>query len=120
MMFILGILLFSSLVMMPQFLQTQLGYTAQLAGLVLSGGALVMLIAMPIVGQLTTRVQARYLVAFGWFCLAGATYYSTIRIDLLVSFSSATWLSVAQRAGLAFLFVPISLVAYSGVPTEQE
>src|SRR5262245_38990133 len=37
MMFNLGILLFSALVLMPQFLQTLLGYTAELAGLVLSG-----------------------------------------------------------------------------------
>ena len=44
MMFTLGILLFSSLVMMPQFLQTLLGYTAELAGLVLSGGAVVSLL----------------------------------------------------------------------------
>jgi DHA2 family multidrug resistance protein len=119
MMFTLGILLFSSLVLMPQFLQTLLGYTAELAGLVLSGGAVVLLIALPIVGQLTTKVQARYIIAFGWLCLAIAMYYSTKRIDLLISFSSATWLRVAQVTGLGFLFVPITLVAYVGVPAEK-
>jgi DHA2 family multidrug resistance protein len=119
MMFTLGILLFSSLVLMPQFLQTLLGYTAQLAGLVLSGGAVVFLLALPIVGQLTTRVQARYIIAFGWLSLALAMYYSTQRIDLLISFSSATWLRVAQVTGLGFLFVPITLVAYLGVPAEK-
>src|SRR5262249_18740389 len=92
MMFILGILLFSSLVLIPQFLQTLLGYTAELAGFVLSGGAVVLLIALPIVGQLTTRFQARYIAAFGWLCLAVAMYYSTTRIDLSISFISATWL----------------------------
>jgi DHA2 family multidrug resistance protein len=119
MMFVLGILLFSSLVLMPQFLQTQLGYTAQLAGLVLSGGAIVLLLGMPLVGQLTTRVQARYMIAFGWLCLAAAMYYSTKRIDLLISFSSATWLRIAQSIGLGFLFVPMSLVAYIGIPAEK-
>jgi DHA2 family multidrug resistance protein len=119
MMFTLGILLFSSLVLMPQFLQTLLGYTAELAGLVLSGGAIVLLLSMPIVGQLTTKVQARYIIAFGWFCLAIAMYYSTRRIDLLISFSSATWLRVAQVVGLGFLFVPITLAAYVGVPAEK-
>jgi DHA2 family multidrug resistance protein len=119
MMFTLGILLFSSLVIMPQFLQTLLGYTAELAGLVLSGGAVILLIALPIVGQLTTKVQARYIIAFGWLCLAISMYYSTRRIDLLISFSSATWLRVAQVTGLGFLFVPITLVAYVGVPTEK-
>lgn len=119
MMFTLGILLFSSLVLMPQFLQSLLGYTAELAGLVLSGGAVVLLIALPIVGTLTTKVQARYIIAFGWLCLAIAMYYSTKRIDLLISFSSATWLRVAQVTGLGFLFVPITLVAYVGIPAEK-
>ena len=119
MMFTLGILLFSSLVLMPQFLQTLLGYTAELAGLVLSGGAAVLLVAMPIVGQLTTRFQARYIIAFGWLCMAVAMFYSTVRIDLLISFSSATWLRVAQVVGLGFLFVPITLAAYIGVPVEK-
>ena len=56
MMFFLGVLLFSSLVMMPQFLQTLMGYTAESAGLVLSGAGLVLLFEMPIVGQLTTKI----------------------------------------------------------------
>jgi MFS transporter, DHA2 family, multidrug resistance protein len=119
MMFTFGILLFGSLVMMPQFLQTLLGYTAELAGIVLSGGAVVVLIAMPIVGQVTTKVQARYIIAFGWLCLAIAMYYSTKRIDLLISFSSAAWLRVAQVVGQGFLFVPITLAAYVGVPAEK-
>ena len=59
MLFMLGILLFSSLVLMPQFLQTLLGYTSELAGLALSAGGLVLLIETPITGQLTTKIQAR-------------------------------------------------------------
>ena len=115
MMFMLGILLFSSLVLMPQFLQTLLGYTSELAGFALSAGGIVLLIEMPIVGQLTTKVQARRLIAFGWLALSIAMYYSTKRIDLQISFSAATWLRVAQVIGLGFLFVPITLVAYVGI-----
>jgi DHA2 family multidrug resistance protein len=63
MMFMMGIMLFSSLVLMPQFLQILLGYTAEIAGLALSAGGLVLLIEMPIMGQLTTKVQARRLIA---------------------------------------------------------
>ena len=92
MMFTLGILLFSSLVLMPQFLQTLLGYTSELAGLALSAGGLVLLFEMPIMGQLTTKFQARYLIAFGWLSLAIAMFYSTKRIDLLISFNAAIWL----------------------------
>src|SRR6202051_2112760 len=55
MMFTLGILLFSSLVLLPQLLQTLVGYTSELAGLALSAGGLVLLIEMPIMGKLTTK-----------------------------------------------------------------
>jgi DHA2 family multidrug resistance protein len=119
MMFTLGILLFSSLVLMPQFLQTLLGYTPQLAGLALSAGGLVLLFEMHFMGQLTTKLQARYLIAFGWLALSIAMFYSTQRIDLQISFKSAVLLRIAQVIGLGFLFVPISLVAYIGIPPEK-
>ena len=119
MMFTLGILLFSSLVLMPQFLQTLVGYTSELAGLALSAGGLVLLIEMPIMGQLTTKIQARYLIAFGWLALSIAMFYSTTRIDLQISFSAATWLRITQVIGLGFLFVPITLVAYIGIAPEK-
>jgi DHA2 family multidrug resistance protein len=119
MMFMLGILLFSSLVLMPQFLQTLLGYTSLLSGLALSAGGVVLLFEMPIVGQLSTKFQARHLIAFGWLTLSLAMFYSTRRIDLQISFSAATWLRVAQVVGLGFLFVPINLQSYIGVSPEK-
>ena len=119
MLFTLGILLFSALVLMPQFLQTLLGYTSELAGFALSAGGLVLLCEMPIMGQLTTKVQARYLIAFGWFALSIAMFFSTRRIDLQISFQAAVWLRIAQVIGLGFLFVPITLVAYVGIPPEK-
>jgi DHA2 family multidrug resistance protein len=119
MMFVLGILLFSSLVMMPQYLQTQVGYTSEIAGLAISAGGLALLLQMPIVGQLTTKLQARYLIAFGWLALSVGMYYSTKRIDLQISFNAALWLRVVQVIGLPFLFVPITLVVYLGIPPEK-
>jgi DHA2 family multidrug resistance protein len=119
MMFTLGILLFSALVLMPQFLQTLVGYTSQLAGLALSAGGLVLLFEMPVMGKLTTKVQARYLIACGWLALSIAMYYSTKRIDLTISFNAAVWLRIAQVIGLGFLFVPITLVAYVGIAPEK-
>jgi DHA2 family multidrug resistance protein len=119
MMFTLGILLFSSLVMMPQFLQTLMGYTAQSAGVVLSASGLLLLFEMPIVGQLTTKLPAKYIIGFGWLALACGMYYSTVRVDLEISFVSAMWLRVAQAFGLGFLFVPITLAGYIGIPADK-
>jgi MFS transporter, DHA2 family, multidrug resistance protein len=119
MMFILGIMLFSSLVMMPLFLQTLLGYTAESAGLVLSGGGFVLLFLMPIAGTLASKVQARYIIAFGWLSLSIAMYYTTQHLDLEISFRAASMLRVVQVFGLGFLFVPITLVSYIGMPAEK-
>jgi MFS transporter, DHA2 family, multidrug resistance protein len=119
MMFVLGIMLFASLVMMPQFLQTLLGYTAESAGLVLSGGGLLLLFLMPIVGALSSKVQARYIIAFGWLALSIAMFYSTQTLNLQISFQAAAFLRVVQVFGLGFLFVPINLVSYIGMPPEK-
>jgi DHA2 family multidrug resistance protein len=105
--------------MMPQFLQTLMGYTAQSAGLVLSGASIIILFEMPIVGQLTTKIPAKYIMAFGWLCLAFGMYYSTQRLNLLISFRAASELRMAQAFGLGFLFVPITLGAYIGIPPEK-
>ena len=119
MMFILGIMLFSSLVMMPQFLQTLMGYTAKSAGLVLSGGGLLLLFLMPIVGTLSSRIQARYIIAFGWLALSVGMFYSTQTLNLQISFEAAAFMRVVQVFGLGFLFVPINLVSYVGMPPEK-
>jgi DHA2 family multidrug resistance protein len=112
----LGMALFSSTVLMPQLLQTLMGYTAQKAGMVLSAGALVVLVALPVVGKLTTRFQARHLLAFGWITLAASMYLSCRHINLLISFSSATLLRIWQYLPVAFLFVPLTLAGYVGLP----
>jgi MFS transporter, DHA2 family, multidrug resistance protein len=119
MMFVLGLMLFSSLVMMPLFLQTLMGYTAESAGLVLSGGGLLLLILMPIVGVLSSKVQAKQLVAFGWLTLAIGMWVSTQQLDLQISFVSASVLRLIQVFGLGFLFVPINLSSYIGMPAEK-
>jgi MFS transporter, DHA2 family, multidrug resistance protein len=119
MMFMLGVVLFASLVMVPQFLQTLVGYTSTLAGLVLSGGGLLVLFLMPLVGTLTAKIQARYLIAFGWLLISLAMYYSTQKLDLQIAFRTASLMRVVQAAGLGFLFVPITLVSYIGMPAAK-
>ena len=119
MMFMMGFMLFSTLVLIPEFLQTLMGYTAELAGLVLSGGGVILLVMMPIVGRLTSKIQARWLIATGWLCLAIGLFYCANQIDLFVSFKFAMWLRVAQVVGIGFLFVPITAAGYIGVPPEK-
>jgi len=119
MMFMVGAISFASTVLMPQFLQTLLGYTAQKAGMVMSVAALVLLMELPMVGQLTTRIAARYLIAFGWLALTFTMYLSTKRMDLEISVTSATWLRILQYVPLGFIFIPSSTAAYNGIAGEK-
>jgi DHA2 family multidrug resistance protein len=119
MMFMVGAVSFATTVLMPQFLQTLMGYTAQSAGMVLSASALLLLVELPLVGRLIGQFQSRYLIAFGWISLAIAMYISTQRIDLLISFSSATWLRILQYLPMGFIFVPATTVAYLGIKAEK-
>jgi DHA2 family multidrug resistance protein len=119
MMFMVGAISFATTVLMPQFLQTLMGYTAQSAGMVLSVAAVLLLVELPIVGRLIGQFQLRYLIAFGWFMLAIGMYISTQRIDLLLSFSSATWLRIYQYLPLGFVFVPATTAAYIGIRQDK-
>jgi DHA2 family multidrug resistance protein len=119
MMLMVGAASFSTTVLMPQYLQTLMGYTAESAGMVLSTAALILLVELPIVGRLTAVIQARYLMAFGWAALTLAMFYSTQRIDLQMSFASATWLRIAQYVPMGFIFIPATMVAYLGIPQEK-
>jgi len=116
MMFVVGMVLFSSLVMLPQYMETLMGYPAETAGMVLSTAGFVSLIELPLVGRLTTRFQARYLAAGGWLLVATGMFYTTRTLQLYMSFNFAQWLRVVQSVGLPLLFVPITLVAYVGMP----
>jgi DHA2 family multidrug resistance protein len=119
MMFMVGAASFSTTVLMPQLLQSLMGYTAESAGMVLSAAAILLLIELPIVGQLTGRIQARYLMAFGWAGLTIAMFFSTRRMDLEMSFSAATWLRIAQYVPMGFIFIPATMVAYLGIPQDK-
>jgi MFS transporter, DHA2 family, multidrug resistance protein len=119
MFFVVGVVLFSSTVLLPQFLQTLMGYTAEAAGMVLSAAAILLLFVLPVVGRLLARYQARYLLAFGWITLAFGMYVSCKRVDLLISFRAATWMRILQYLPVGFLFVPLTAAGYVGLPKEK-
>ena len=115
MMFILGMVLFGTTVLIPQFLQIQMGYTAEQAGKALSAGAVVLMFMMPVVGRLVTRVDPRYLIATGFFATSLALFHMT-SIYAGIDFKTAAMMRVYQTIGLAFVFIPISTLSYIGVP----
>jgi len=117
-MFLLGVVLYGSTVLLPVMLQTLVGYTAQLSGFVLSPGAIVTLVSLPLVGKLLTHYQPRWLVIFGLLILSFGMFQLAY-LNLTTGFWTYVIVWMYSRGGLAFLFVPINVVAFSYVPKER-
>jgi DHA2 family multidrug resistance protein len=117
-MFFLGFVLYASTVLIPQFLQEMMGYTAELAGLALSPGGAVIMFMMPVVGILVSRVNTKYLIAFG--CLvSSAALFVMAGWNLQIDYKHAVTARMLQSFGLAFLFIPINVSAFAFVPKEK-
>jgi DHA2 family multidrug resistance protein len=117
--FTLGMVLFGSTVLIPEFLQTSLGYTAERAGMALSPAGFVLMLMMPIAGRITaTKVDPRLLISFGFLGTAFMLHRLTI-VNLQIDFRTIMFLRMAQVVFMPFIFIPISTLNYVGVPREK-
>src|SRR5262245_23632220 len=117
-MFFLGFVLYASTVLLPQMMQTLLGYPAETAGLALSPGGLVIMATMPVAGALVSRVEARWLIIGGTLVNAAALF-TMAHWNLEIDFRTAVYGRMLQGLGLSFLFIPINIAAFSFVPKEK-
>lgn len=113
--FMVGFTLYGSTVLFPIYLQTLMGYTALLSGLVLSPGGFMVVLMMPIVGRLIQKIEARWLAVFGVTVVSLALFHMA-HFNLDIDFRTAMMARVWQSMGLAFLFVPISTAAFYYIP----
>jgi DHA2 family multidrug resistance protein len=117
-MFMLGFALLGSTLLLPLFMQTLLGYTAEQAGLALMPGGFTIMLLLPLVGFLLSRYDARRLLIVGLAVLSFALFRMT-GLDLDVDFKNMVLARLIQAAGLAFLFVPINTAAYAYLPRDK-
>ena len=110
--------LFGSIVLLPIYLQTLMGYTATLAGMVLGPGGVATLIAMPIAGRLVTKVNPKGLLAFGIIVSAYSTHLMS-RFNLLADFDTVIWPRIVLGVGMGFLFIPLITLTMSGIKKEE-
>ncbi len=117
-MFFLGFVLYASTVMLPQFMQILLGYTAETSGQALMPGGLVIMACMPLAGMLVSKVEARWLIACGSVIVAASLVVMS-RWNLEIDFWTAASGRMIQGLGLAFLFIPINVAAFAFVPKDK-
>jgi MFS transporter, DHA2 family, multidrug resistance protein len=118
MMFALGVVMYGTTVLLPILLQTQMGYTAEWAGLVLSPGGIVTLLVMPLVGRLLSKYQPHWLVILG-FIILSVGMYRLSQLSLATGFWTFVGVWTISRGGMPFLFVPINVMAFAYVPREK-
>ncbi|NJD56095.1 MAG: DHA2 family efflux MFS transporter permease subunit [Nitrospirae bacterium] len=110
--------LFGSIVLLPIYLQTLMGYTATLAGMILGPGGIATLLAMPVAGRLVTRVNAKALLVFGIIVSAYSTWLMS-RFSLQADFNTIIWPRVVLGVGMGFLFIPLTTLTMSGIRKEE-
>ncbi|MGA2230512.1 MAG: DHA2 family efflux MFS transporter permease subunit [Tepidisphaeraceae bacterium] len=106
-------------VLLPQLMQTMMGYSPTKAGLILSPAGLFTMALVPFIGTLLARgVDPRILIGLG-LGLAGAATLWMGSLDLLAAPSNILWPRVLQSCGAGMLFVPLSTIAFSYLPREE-
>ena len=116
--FILGMVLNGSTILLPQFLQNDLGYTAQQAGMALSPGGIVLAFMMPVAGILAIKFDPRVIIASASPSLL-LDFFTQPTSIYGVSFSTMVSYRVIQVIGIPLIFIPISTLNYVGVPRNK-
>ena len=111
-------MLFGTTVLIPQFLQTMMGYTAEKAGRSSVAGGLHADDAVSHRRHSSTKIDPRYMIAFGFGITAIALHHLT-NLNLALDFRTIVFWRMYQMSGLAFIFIPISILSYVGVPLEK-
>jgi DHA2 family multidrug resistance protein len=114
----LGFVLYGSLLLLPVFLQTMLGYPALNAGIAMAPRGLGSFLTMPLVGTVLGRFDPRKVLACG---LVGAawTLYDLSRLNLNAGYWDIFWPQFIQGAALAMLFVPLTTATMDPIPKEE-
>ncbi|MBI5483071.1 MAG: DHA2 family efflux MFS transporter permease subunit, partial [Deltaproteobacteria bacterium] len=117
-MFVVGFCLYSSIMLIPLFLQTLMGYSATDAGMVMAPGGIATLICMPFVGAALAKRDGRKIVFFGLLIAASAMFIMQ-GLNLQGSFWDYTWPRIVLGVGLAMIFVPLTTVTLATISRNE-
>ncbi len=117
-MFVLGVVLYGTTALLPLLVQSLFGYTATLAGMVMTPGGFIIMFIMPIIGKMVGKVDPRRIIVAGLIICAIAS-------QMMAGFTPTSdfWqfmiTRVVQGSGLALLFIPINTISFVGLLREQ-
>jgi DHA2 family multidrug resistance protein len=109
---------FGNIVLLPLWLQTQMGYTATWAGLATAPVGVLPVLLVALVGRYMSRVDLRWITTASFAALAAASFWYA-GFNTQVNFATLAWSRFAQGFGLALFFVPLMSILLSGLPPAQ-
>jgi DHA2 family multidrug resistance protein len=109
---------FGNIVLLPLWLQTQLGYTATWAGLVAAPAGIVSVLVSPLVGRLVGRIDARWIAAVG-FIAFGVSYFMRAGLTADASFFEFVLPQLVLGVAMGTFFVSLLAILLDGLPPER-
>lgn len=106
---------FGGIVIFPLWVQTQLGYTATIAGLAAAPIGILAVVFSPIVGRILGKIDLRILASFGFIVFSSVAFWRS-SFNTSVTFAQLAWPIFVQGMGVAFFFIPLITLALSGLP----
>jgi MFS transporter, DHA2 family, multidrug resistance protein len=114
-MFVFGLLVFVPMVLIPTMLERLAGYPVLMIGLLLAPRGIGNLIAMPVCGQLVTRIDPRLILAAG-FVAQGLSTWLMSGFNLDTGTSEVFWAGLLQGFGVGMMFVPLTVITFATLP----
>jgi DHA2 family multidrug resistance protein len=113
-----GMMIYALITLQPLFLQSMLGYTAFDAGLSVTPRGLGSLVALFFVGALSSRLNPKILVGFGFMANAVGAFMLS-GLSLQMSMSNILWANIIAGLGASSIFVPLTTLAVGTLRNEQ-
>jgi DHA2 family multidrug resistance protein len=109
---------FGSVVLLPLWLQTQMGYTATDAGFVLAPVGLLALLLSPLVGRSLGRADPRMIATVAFLLFAVVSWLRSL-FNVQVDLYTLMVPTIVQGAAVACFFVPLVSITLSGLPPDK-
>jgi DHA2 family multidrug resistance protein len=116
--FLLGIVLYGSVFILPVYLARVQGYNSEQIGMVLAWTGLPQLVLIPLVPLLMKRFDVRMVIAVG-FALFAASNFMNVHMTVNYASDQLFWPNVVRAVGQAMVFAPLSAIATSGIEQEN-
>jgi DHA2 family multidrug resistance protein len=110
-MFVVGMVLLAGMALLPPMMQNLFGYPVVTTGLILAPRGIGTMMSMMVVGRLVSRVDPRFLIAFG-IGLTALSLWQMTGFSLTMTSWPFITTGVIQGFGLGFLFIPLQSVAF--------